>query len=301
MNSHLSSECLAREEECQPSSSIGAQRRAWRSAAAAGLFLVQATPLAAQGWPAPVAPLPQLTTALDKRFQPAIDFDTDVCFNVPAVDASGRISPAASTYATRPPASCRSASYRAQSNVYARSRCNNGYCGRVYSYFWQSDFSHAYDWESIIVWTTDQGASSTVVGVTRGVHGDWETRATSGGQLRFVSDSSGEHVKMVFHYETLGFSHLWRFSKTDGGDEPPENGTGQWLIQPLVSWNGYFSVAVRNSMSNYDFGGANFDNKDARFANTLAAANASGIAPGFNANLDAGANSPGCPAGSTIC
>ncbi|NWO96266.1 hypothetical protein GY976_24335, partial [Escherichia coli] len=36
----------------------------------------------AQGWPAPVAPLPELATALDKRFQPAIDFDTDVCFNV---------------------------------------------------------------------------------------------------------------------------------------------------------------------------------------------------------------------------
>ncbi len=169
---------------------------------AAAMLVAQATPAFAQGWPAPVSPLPERATALDKRFQPAIDFDTDVCFNVPAVDAAGAISPAASTYATRPPASCRSASYRTQSNVYARSRCNNGYCGRVYSYFWQSDFSHAYDWESIIVWTTDQGTGSRVVGVTRGDHGKWDTRATSGGQLRFVSDSSGEHAKLVFHYET---------------------------------------------------------------------------------------------------
>ncbi|KHA62863.1 hypothetical protein NI18_20290 [Sphingomonas sp. Ant20] len=253
-----------------------------------------ASPAFGQGWPSPVAPLPERATALDKRFQPAVDFDTDVCFNVPAVDASGAISPAASTYATRPPASCRAANYRTQSNVYARSRCNNGYCGRVYSYFWQSDFSHAFDWESIIVWTTDQGTSSRVVGVTRGDHGDWDTRPTSGGQLRFVSDASGEHVKLVFHYETWGFSHLWRFSKTDGGDEPAENGTGQWLIQPLVSWNGYPSVAVRNAVSNYDFKGANFDNKEARFASMLAAANAGGIAPGFNANVDAGSNSPGC-------
>lgn len=268
---------------------------------AAAMLVAQATPAFAQGWPAPVSPLPERATALDKRFQPAIDFDTDVCFNVPAVDAAGAISPAASTYATRPPASCRSASYRTQSNVYARSRCNNGYCGRVYSYFWQSDFSHAYDWESIIVWTTDQGTGSRVVGVTRGDHGKWDTRATSGGQLRFVSDSSGEHAKLVFHYETWGFSHLWRFSKTDGGDEPAENGTGQWLIQPLVSWNGYPSVAVRNAVSNYDFKGANFDNKEARFAGTLAAANAGGIAPGFDANVDAGSDSPGCPSGSTTC
>lgn len=268
--------------------------------ALAGAMLC-ATPVLAQSWPAPVAPLPELATALDKRFQPAIDFDTDVCFNVPAVDSAGKISPGASTYATRPPASCRNANYLKTSNVYVRARCNTGYCARVYSYFWQSDFSHAYDWESIIVWTTDQGTGSKVVGVTRGEHGNWDTRATSGGQLRFQSDASGEHVKLVYNYETFGFSHLWRFSKTDGGDEPPENGTGKWLIQPLVGWNGYPSVVVRNTVSNYDFKGANFDNKDARFSSVLAAANQSNIAPGFNPNVDAGPNSPGCPAGSKTC
>ena len=96
----------------------------------AAILLAQAAPVFAQGWPTPVSLLPERATALDKRFQPAIDFDTDVCFNVPAVDAAGTISPAASTYATRPPASYRSASYRTQSNVYARSRCNNGLRGR---------------------------------------------------------------------------------------------------------------------------------------------------------------------------
>jgi len=275
--------------------------RAWSGATLAALMLLNAGSAMAQGWPAPVTPLPELATALDKRFQPAVDFDTDVCFNVSAVNASGGISAGASTYATRPPASCRNASYLAQSNVYSRSRCNNGYCARVYSYFWQSDFSHAYDWESIIVWTTDQGTSSTVVGVTRGDHGNWDTRATSGGQLRFLSDSTGQHVKMVYHYETWGFSHLWRFSKTDNGDEPPENGTGSWVIQPLVSWNGYPSVSVRNTVSNYNFAGTNFDNKDARFSGVLTAALNTSMTPGFNPNLDSGTNSPGCPSGSTIC
>jgi hypothetical protein len=268
-------------------------------AATGAIMLAQPATAQAQGWPAPVAPLPERATALDKRFQPAIDFDTDVCFNVPAVNASGGVSAAASTYATRPPATCRNPNYLATSNVYARARCNNGYCARVYSYFWQSDFSHAYDWESIIVWTTDQGTSSTVVGVTRGSHGKWDTRATSGGQLRFQSDATGEHVKLVFHYETWGFSHLWRFS-TDG-DEPPENGTGRWVVQPLVSWNGYPSRSVRDTVSNYDFKGATFDNKDARFSGVLAAALNTSITPGFDPNLDAGANSPGCPTGSTIC
>ena len=81
---------------------------------------------------------------------------------------------------------------------------------------------------------------------------------------------------------------------------PPENGTGQWVVQPLISWNGYPSLNVRNKLSNADFKGATFDNKDARFAGVLAAAN-TGIAPGFNPNVDAGTNSPGCPSGSTIC
>ena len=270
-------------------------------AASCALLQSPAAEAQAQGWPAPVAPVPEMATALDKRFQPAVDFDTDVCFNVPAVNASGAVSGGASTYATRPPASCRNPNYLATSNVYVRARCNNGYCARVYSYFWQSDFSHAFDWESIIVWTTDQGTNSKVVGVTRGDHGDWDTRATSGGQLRFQSDASGEHVKLVFHYETWGFSHLWRFSKTDNGDEPPENGTGRWVIQPLVSWNGYPSRSVRDAISSDVFGGANFDNKDSRFSGVLAAALNTGITPGFNPNLDTGPNSPGCPAGSTIC
>jgi len=274
--------------------------RPWSGAALATLVLLQATPAAAS-WPAPVTPLPQSATALDKWFQPAIDFDTDVCFNVSAVDSQGNITQSASVYATRPPAACRNPDYLQQSNVYSRARCNNGYCARVYAYLWQSDFSHAYDWETIIVWTTDQGANSSVVGVSRDDHGDWDTRATRDGQLRFLSDSTGQHVKMVYHYETWGFSHLFRFSKTDGGDEPPENGTGKWLTQPLISWNGYPSLNVRNAVSNYDFGGANFEVKDARFATSLANANQSGIAPGFDPNVDAGADSPGCPSGSTIC
>lgn len=275
-------------------------RHSWRIAAAAAL-IAPAAPAMAQGWPAPVAPLPELATAIDKKFQPAIDFDTDVCFNVPAVNASGATSPATSTYATMPPATCRTGSYRTQSNVYSRSRCNNGYCARVYSYFWQSDFSHAYDWETIIVWTTADGIDSQVVGVSRGDHGDWDTRKVSGGQLRFLEDATGKHVKVVFHYETWGFSHLFRFAKTDGGDEPPENGTGKWLVQPLVSWNGYPSLAVRNAVSNANFGGANFEVKDSRFASTLAKANESGVAPGFNPTIDNGVNSPGCPTGSTMC
>lgn len=279
-----------------------ATRHLLPKAALAALAVLPFQAAHAQGWPAPVAPLPELATALDKRFQPALDFDTDVCFNVPAVNAAGAISPKASTYATKPPASCRNPDYLRTSNAYVRARCNNGYCARVYAYFWQSDFSHAYDWETIIVWTTDAGTNSSVVGVSRDSHGKWDTRATKDGQLRFQSDATGnQHVKMVFHYETLGFSHLFRFSKTDGGDEPPENGTGSWVVQPLVSWNGYPSLAVRNAIANYDFGSGNFEIKDARFASSLAGALNTGITPGFDPNSDSGSNSPGCPAGSTIC
>lgn len=279
---------------------FGFRWQTWSGATLAALMLVQAPPALA-AWPTPVAPLNQLATAFDKHFQPAIDFDTDVCFNVPAVDSSGNVTAGASTYATRPPATCRNATYLQTSNVYSRSRCNHGYCAVIYAYFWQSDFSHAYDWETIIVWTTDNGTNSQVVGVSRDDHGDWDTRATSGGQLRFLADATGNHVKMVYHYETWGFSHLFRFSKTDSGDEPPENGTGTWLTQPLVSWNGYPSLAVRTTIANYDFGSGNFEIKDARFSTSLANALQTSITPGFDPNADAGTNSPGCPSGSTTC
>ncbi|OAN58480.1 NPP1 family protein [Sphingomonas sp. TDK1] len=270
-------------------------------AALAALAMLPVQAAHAQGWPAPVSPLPEMATAIDKRFQPALDFDKDVCFNVPAVNASGAISGKASTYSTKPPASCRNADYLRTSNAYSRTRCNHGYCAHVYDYFWQSDFSHAYDWETIIVWTTDAGSNSAILGVTRGKHGDWEMRKMADGQLRFQNDGNGQHVKMVFHYENGGFSHLFRFSKTDSGDEPPENGTGTWVIQPLVSWNGFPSYSVRDAVSNYDFGKANFKLKDANFPSRLSAAMDKKLTPGFDPNSDSGSDSPGCPSGARIC
>lgn len=39
----------------------------------------------------PPTALPQKATANDLRWQPSLDFDTDSCYNVPAIDKDGNI------------------------------------------------------------------------------------------------------------------------------------------------------------------------------------------------------------------
>ena len=66
------------------------------------------------------------------------------------------------------------------------------------------------------------------------------------------------------------------FRLADANDEPPENDSHIWQYRPLVGWNGY-PAGLRDKLSAYDFGSANFGLKDANFAAHLTSAEPSGI------------------------
>lgn len=91
------------------------------------------------------------------RFQPAMDFDTDGCYNVPAIGADGRTSEGLDPRSGDSDG-CRDPSDLANNNVYARQRCNNGWCAYIYDYYFEKDTAffglggHRHDWEHIAVW-----------------------------------------------------------------------------------------------------------------------------------------------------
>ena len=114
-------------------------------------------------------------------------------------------------------------------------------------------------------------------------HGDYEIKAAS--DVRW----DGTHPKMVYHKDGLG-THAFRFANAD--DDNIENATGAWFYGDLVSWNGFPSTELRDKLSAYDFGSANFALKDSSYPGQLDNAR-DNLIPEFDINLDDG--SPGNP------
>ncbi|CAG9982291.1 unnamed protein product [Clonostachys byssicola] len=234
----------------------------------------------------PPKALPLKATANDLRWQPSMDFDTDGCYNVPAIDANGQISAGLPYQWTSLAGDCRDASDLDNNNVYVRQRCNNGWCAYIYDYYFEKDVAvpyigflsgHRHDIEHIAVWVKDGAAQ--YVGASQ--HGNYEIRAAS--DVRW----DGEHPKMVYHKDGSS-THCFRFATEK--DDAIENHKGIWFRGDLVSWNG-FPSGIRDTLMNYDFGTANFAIRDAKFSDALTKALPSGIT--FDVNLDDG--SPGNP------
>lgn len=71
--------------------------------------------------------LPGSASKLEETFQPVLDFDTNGCYNTAAIDPSGSTNPGKDATGT-PEGDCRDPPQLENSNVYSRSRCNNGVC-----------------------------------------------------------------------------------------------------------------------------------------------------------------------------
>lgn len=105
--------------------------------------------------PDPPKALPMRATANDRRWQPAMDFDTDGCYNVPAIDAEGNISQGLEHNWVSASQDCHDASDLENNNVYSRQRCNSGWCVYIYDYYFEKDVAvqnfidvgHTHDWE----------------------------------------------------------------------------------------------------------------------------------------------------------
>lgn len=144
----------------------------------------------------PPTALPQSADDNALKFQPVLDYDTDSCYNVPAIDANGNLDKGLdNTYTTNTGDGCRTASYLDNQNVYSRTRCNNGWCAYMYEHYFQKDVGlehvagvasgHRYEWENVVVWVQDGQDSPSYVAVSQ--HDGYETKSAS--DVRFQGKS----------------------------------------------------------------------------------------------------------------
>ncbi|KAI0130203.1 necrosis inducing protein [Xylariales sp. AK1849] len=158
----------------------------------------------------------------------------------------------------------------------------------MYDYYFEKDVAlqdvpfdpgHRHDWEHIVIFV--QNGVPKAVAASQ--HGGYETKAAS--DVRW----DGNHPKMVSHKDGLA-THCFRFANTD--DDNIENATGEWFYGPWVSYNGFPSTSLRDTLMSHDFGSASIGIKDASFQNQLENARKN-FAPGFDSGVDDG--SPGNP------
>ncbi|KAI0180087.1 secreted protein [Hypoxylon sp. FL1284] len=270
-----------------------------KSLAATGLALLMAAAIpAVNGNPIdrlfelvtrdPPQALPEKATANDKKWQPAMDFDTDGCYNTPAIDADGNINPGLDHENTGLATDCHDPSDLSNNNVYSRARCNNDWCAYMYDYYFEKDVAladipldpgHRNDWEHVVIFV--QGDEAKVVAVSQ--HGDYQTK--SAGDVRW----DGTHAKVVYNKDGIG-THDFRFANED--DDNIENDTGAWFYGALVSYNGFPSTDLRDKLFAYDFGSASIAIKDPSYQSELDKAR-DDLVPGFDSSVDDG--SPGDP------
>ncbi|KAI1640138.1 necrosis inducing protein [Biscogniauxia mediterranea] len=228
-----------------------------------------------------------------------MDFDTDGCYNTPAIDADGNVAPGLDHVNTGLSEGCRDPSDLVNNNVYSRARCNNGWCAYLYDYYFEKDVAvpnfpldpgHRHDWEHVVVFA--QGDVPRVVAVSQ--HGEYETRDAA--DVRW-DDNGGDgggggprHPKVVYHKDGVS-THSFRFAAA--ADDDVENATGRWFYGPLVSYNGFPSAAVRDRLMAWDFGAANVALKDASYPGQLDRARGDKVDAAFDSNVDDG--SPGDP------
>lgn len=73
------------------------------------------------------------------KWQPALDYDTDSCYNTPAISPNWQWNEG---QAVNPDVLkwCRNANRLDRPQVYHRSKCNNNICGQMYDYYFETDF-----------------------------------------------------------------------------------------------------------------------------------------------------------------
>ncbi|KAJ0160371.1 hypothetical protein CTA2_8090 [Colletotrichum tanaceti] len=239
----------------------------------------------------------------DKKWQPAMDFDMDSCYNTPAVGRDGDLNPGLSvcgTFATA--GGCRDGPDLGNSNVYSRARCNGGWCAYMYGYYFEKDqmslcLGHTHDWEHVVVFVEGEGGGEGGGGVPRYVavsaHGRYAVRP-----WRDVLVEDGTHAKVVYHKDGPG-THAFRFAKAED-DERQENHLAKWFYGDLIGWNGFPSAAVRDKMTGKYWGKAKMDFTDERFGDSLKsaiqAAQGSSTPHVIDMDADVDDGSPGVPA-----
>ncbi|MEU1281234.1 NPP1 family protein [Streptomyces sp. NPDC005805] len=246
----------------------GTSRIALRAGAALGAAALAVLLPAAPAYADPPRNLPQNAGGYEQTFSPAYDYDGDGCYATPAIGPDGTLAPGLRTTGAIN-GNCRDRSDLDNTQTYARSACNNGWCAVVYASYFEKDQAvhgsglggHRHDWEHVVVWIDQAANRAEFVSTTQ--HSTVRTYPRA--QVRF----DGPHPKVVYHKDGPG-THFFRLA--NGGDEPPENHYGDWRYPPLVDWNGWPDTALRDRLMSADFGAATIKitDRDDRFRRLLA-------------------------------
>ncbi|NMO51465.1 hypothetical protein HH310_09715 [Actinoplanes sp. TBRC 11911] len=212
----------------------------------------------------PPKALPQNATVNDLKWAPDVDYDTDSCYNVPAIGPDGTLSQGLPHDNVTASQDCRDQSDLDNTNAYSRQRCNSGWCVYIYDYYFEKDVAvqnvadvggHVHDWEHIAVWVKDDQAQY----VAASGHGEYDIQPASA--VRW----DGTHPKVVYHKDG-GSTH--RFRIANAGDEPPENFYHTWRRPALVSYNG-FPSGLGDKLHNANWNGPSMATRDAQFADDI--------------------------------
>ncbi|KAM0197788.1 hypothetical protein ACHAPA_003232 [Fusarium lateritium] len=219
--------------------------------------------------------LPRNTDANSAKYQPALDFDKDSCYNTAAVDPNGNVNPGLPNKGSNPSAGCRDRQRLDNANVYSRSRCNNGWCAYMYEYYFEVDRTgagsggHVHDWENVVVFVQN---NNRIARVAPSAHGEY-----SGATNNPILD--GNHALIVYNKDGAS-THSFRIAREDERNNV-ENEYGWWQIADLVAWNGYPNDYVQDQLTHHDFGTASIKLVDRYFGDYLKKAAGNSV-PGFD-------------------
>ncbi|KAH6876806.1 necrosis inducing protein-domain-containing protein [Thelonectria olida] len=222
--------------------------------------------------------LPERADEIELKFQPLLDFDSDGCYNTAAIDPSGNTNPGRDATDT-PQGGCRDPHQLEDSNVYSRKRCNNGICAIMYEYYFEKDQAlggtflggHRHDWENIVVFTK----GDTILRVAPSCHGKYDN-------ARKEFPHTNLNPMIVYHKDWLG-THCFRFANDDDVSNPG-NDFGEFYRSPLVGWDNWPDVGLRDKMLSTWNGGVG-PKLDDEFGDSLAAAAGDAVA-GFDPHVD---------------
>lgn len=76
----------------------------------------------------PPRAIPQNASLNALKYQPVLDYGSNSCYNVPAIDEEGNACAGLPSAYTTHTSNCREVRDLDNQNVYARARCNHGWC-----------------------------------------------------------------------------------------------------------------------------------------------------------------------------
>ncbi|MFF3373660.1 NPP1 family protein [Streptomyces sp. NPDC002680] len=202
-------------------------------------------------------PLPWNASTFQNKYMPLFDYDSDSCFPVAAVDASGKLNGGLDNTGSIT-GGCR---HPGKANTYSQGWCKNGWCAYVYALYFEKDqtlngadaFGHRHDWESVVVFQKQGEESPRFLSASR--HGGYSTHPINEVPMgRVNGEQNYNRVEIVYHKDGAS-THAFRFAKW--GESPVVWGNGTWDRPALVTMEN-MADAPRNALWNSKWGKANF-------------------------------------------